>query len=94
MKNKTTAARKGTAPKQDATAARDIKAQPLTLAEMIAAMMSHPDLPPVLQNYFGEGICELFNHLNSEQQTRLEHEPTRLAQLLDMLNENTKGGAR
>jgi hypothetical protein len=94
MKNKTTTARKGTAPKQDATASRDIEASPLTLAEMIAAVMSHPELPPVLQNYFGEGICELFNHLTSAQQTQLEHEPTRLAQLLDMLNENTKGGAR
>jgi hypothetical protein len=61
------------------------------LANLLAAVLNHPDLPEPLEESFGEGLNDLFNELPKGRWRRIEYSPAYISLLLSTHKE---GGAR
>ncbi|MDQ3753827.1 MAG: hypothetical protein M3371_03745 [Acidobacteriota bacterium] len=61
------------------------------LAELLAAVLSHPDLPDCLEEAIGEGLNDVFNNLPNRGWKRIEYSPEYISLLLST---HKKGGAR
>ncbi len=61
------------------------------LAQHIAAVLNHPDLPDCLEEAIGEGLNEVFNQLPNQLWKRMEYSPAYISLLLSA---HKKGGAR
>ncbi len=83
-KNTTQPARTGNAPATEPSAADE-------LANLLAAVLNHPDLPEALEESFGEGLNDLFNNLPNRRWKRIEYSPAYISLLLST---HKKGGAR
>ena len=64
------------------------------LAQLLSAVLNHPLLPTTLVNYIGEGMCELFNELSSEQRVQIENAPAHIANMLKATATNERKGGR
>jgi len=84
-------------PARQAGTARNTKqtepapAAPAALAELLAAVLSHPDLPDCLEETIGEGLNDVFNNLPNRDWKRIEYSPEYISLLLST---HKKGGAR
>ena len=74
-KNTTQPARTGSAPTTEPSAADE-------LANLLAAVLNHPDLPEALEESFGEGLNDLFNELPKGRWKRIEYSPAYISLLL------------
>ena len=61
------------------------------LANLLAAVLNHPDLPEALEESFGEGLNDLFNNLPNRRWKQIEYSPAYISLLLSTHKE---GGAR
>ncbi len=52
------------------------------LANLLAAVLNHPDLPEALEESFGEGLNDLFNELPKGRWKRIEYSPAYISLLL------------
>jgi hypothetical protein len=78
-------ATKKTTPQQQQDATAD------ELANLLAAVLSHPDLPDCLEEAIGEGLNDVFNNLPNRRWKLLEYSPAYLSLLLSTHKE---GGAK
>ncbi len=84
MQKKNSTARTGNAPATEPSAADE-------LANLLAAVLNHPDLPEALEESFGEGLNDLFNELPKGRWRRIEYSPAYISLLLST---HKDGGAR
>jgi len=66
-------------------------AAPAALAELLAAVLRHPDLPDCLEETIGEGLNDVFNNLPNRDWKRIEYSPEYISLLLST---HKKGGAQ
>jgi hypothetical protein len=85
---KTTPSKSGTARNTKQT--EPSPAAPAALAELLAAVLSHPDLPDCLEETIGEGLNDVFNNLPNRSWKRIEYSPEYISLLLST---HKKGGA-
>ncbi len=61
------------------------------LANLLAAVLNHPDLPDALEDALGEGLNDLFNNLPNQRWKQMEYSPAYISLLLSTHKE---GGAK
>ncbi len=84
MKNKPNAARKGTAAPVKAPPPRE------DLAVLLSKVLTHPALPGKLEQYIGEGLCELYNDLVGDFR-EVDYAPAHIALLFKAHAKTTRG---
>jgi hypothetical protein len=61
------------------------------LANLLAAVLNHPDLPEALEDAIDEGLNDLFNNLPNRRWKQIEYSPAYISLLLSTHKE---GGTR